>query len=114
MRGLWQLVLIAVAVLAVPALIYGPAFLRHRQDQRLQAEGLPGTAVVLRLEDTGSRRNSMPEMIIHLEVTAEGRAPWQATMRRVMSMADLAAFTPGRSLSVRYDSGRPERVAVAP
>ena len=32
----------------------------------------------------------------------------------VTSATDLAAFTPGRSLSVRYDSTRPERVAVAP
>lgn len=113
MRGLWQLALIAVLVLAVPALIYGPAYLRHRQDQRLQQEGLPGTAVVLRLEDTGSRRNSMPVMIVHIEVAAEGRAPWQAALRRVMSMAELDAFSPGRTLAVRYDPARPDRVAVA-
>lgn len=113
MRGLWQLALIAVLVLAIPVWIYGPAYLRHREEQRLQREGRPATAVVLRLEDTGNRRNAMPLMIVHVEVTAAGRAPWQASLRRVMSMADLAAFTPGRTLAVRYDPNRPDSVAVA-
>lgn len=113
MKGLWQLALVVVLILLVPALVYGPAYLRHRQEARIRAEGRPATAVVMRLEDTGSRRNSMPEMIIHLEVSAEGRPPWRATVRRVVSMAEIAAFTPGRSFAVRYDPERPERVAIA-
>lgn len=113
MRGLWQLALIAVIVLAIPALFYGPAYLRHRQEARVRAEGLPAMAVIVRLVDTGSRRNSMPVVDIHLEVTAEGRPPWQATIRRVISMVEMNAFGPGRQVSVRYDPARPDIVAFA-
>ncbi len=114
MRGLWQLALIAAVVLAIPAFFYGPAYLRHRQESRVRAEGLPATARILRLEDTGSRRNSMPIVIVHLEVTAEGRPPWQASIRRVMSMVEVTALSPGGNLPVRYDPARPDLVAISP
>lgn len=114
MRGLWQLALIAVVVLAIPALFYGPAYLRHRHEVRVRAEGLPATAVVLRLVDTGSRRNSMPVVDIELEVTAEGRPPWRASIRRVVSMVEMPSLGPGRQLPVRYDPARPDIVALAP
>jgi hypothetical protein len=114
MRGLWQLALIAAIVLAIPAFFFGPAYLRHRQEARVRAEGLPATARILRLEDTGSRRNSMPIVDIHLEVTAEGRPPWQASIRRVMSVIEVTTVSPGTVLQVRYDPARPELVAVAP
>ncbi len=112
MRGLWQLALIAVIVLAIPALFYGPAYLRHRQEARVRVEGLPATARVLRLDDTGSRRNSMPVVDIRLEVTAPGRAPWQATIRRVISVVEVTALSPGAVLQVRFDPARPELVAI--
>lgn len=114
MRGLWQLALIAAFILAIPAAFYGPSYLRHRQEERVRAEGLPATAKVLRLEDTGSRRNAMPIVIIHLEVTAEGRPPWQASIRRVMSVVEVPALGPGRVLNVRYDPARPSLVALVP
>jgi hypothetical protein len=114
MRGLWQLALIAAVVLAIPAFFYGPAYLRHRQDVRVRAEGLPATARILRLEDTGSRRNSMPIVILHLEVTAEGRPPWQASIRRVVSMVEVTSLSPGATIPVRYDPARPDLVAIAP
>lgn len=113
MRGLWQLALIAAIVLAIPAFFYGPAYLRHRQEARIRAEGLPATARVLRLDDTGSRRNSMPVVDIRLEVTAEGKPPWQATIRRVVSVVEVTALGPGAMLRVRYDPARPELVAIA-
>jgi hypothetical protein len=114
MRGLWQLALIAAIVLAIPAFFFGPAYLRHRQEARVRAEGLPATGRILRLEDTGSRRNSMPIVDIHLEVTADGRPPWQASIRRVMSVVEVTTVIPGTVLQVRYDPARPELVAVAP
>ncbi len=112
MRGLWQLALIAVIVLAIPAFFYGPAYLRHRQEARVRADGLPATARVLRLDDTGSRRNSMPVVDIRLEVTAPGRAPWEATIRRVISVVEVTSLSPGAVLQVRFDPARPELVAI--
>lgn len=96
------------------AIIWGPGYLRHREATHLRAEGVPATALILGLEDTGKRFNDMPEIEIRLEVTSEGRAPWPASFRWVMSLPDAQFFTPGRRIPVRFDPARPERVAYAP
>lgn len=118
MRGVWQLAILStvllIVVVGIPAMVWGPGYLRYRQEMRVRAEGLPATAVVLGLEDTGNRFNDVPEMLIRLEVHAEGRPPWRAEIRRVLTFADAPAFAPGVRFAVRYDPERPDLVAVAP
>jgi hypothetical protein len=106
-------VLIAFFVAAMLFSVWGPGYLRHRDEARIRNTGAPAMARVLRLEDTGNRFNDTPEIIVHVEVTAEGRPPWEARLHRIMSIADFAAFTPGVRFAVRYDPARPDRIAVA-
>lgn len=118
MRGLWQLGAIIIVLLAlvigIPAMVWGPSYLRHRSEARLRAEGLPAMATILALEDTGNRFNDLPEIIIRLEVSAEGRPAWRAAFHRVMEVSDVQFFVPGRRIPVRFDPQRPEQVAFAP
>ncbi len=94
--------------------VFGPGWMRHRQEERIRLTGAPAVARVIGLEDTGNRFNATPEIIIRLEVRAEGRPPWQASVTRILSIAEFQAYAPGREISVRYDPARPERVAIAP
>ena len=115
--GVIQLGVIALVVallLGVPALVWGPGYLRHRQEMRVRESGQPAIARVVALTDTGNRFNFTPEIRITLEVTAEGRAPWRAEITRILSVVDAPAFAPGREFAVRYDPAHPERVAGAP
>ena len=118
MRGAWQLTLIigglGALILGVPALIWGPGYLRYREEMRVRADGMPARALILGLEDTGNRFNDTPEFIVRLEVHAEGRPPWRASLRRVLTLAEAPAFTPGQEVAVRYDPHRPDRIALAP
>jgi hypothetical protein len=117
MRRVWPFLIVGFVVLfvlAMPLIIWGPGYLRHREETRIRQTGAPAMARVLRLEDSGNRFNDTPEIIVHLEVTAEGRPPWPARLHRIMTVADVGAFTPGARFAVRYDRERPERVAVAP
>ncbi|MBR0651788.1 hypothetical protein GXW78_19115 [Roseomonas terrae] len=109
-----SLALVAITIVAVPAIVWGPGYLRHREEMRLRADGLPARAVILGLEDTGNRFNDTPEIIVRLQVRAEGRSPWPASVRRIISLAEMHAFTPGREVAVRYDPHRPDRVALTP
>jgi hypothetical protein len=107
-------VVLGLLAACVPIAVIGPGYLRSRNEARLRAEGLPAMARIVSLEDTGNRSNYATEMIVHVEVTREGQAPWQASFRRVFSMQDINFFTPGRTFAVRYDPRAPEIVAYAP
>ncbi|WP_198369232.1 DUF3592 domain-containing protein [Roseomonas rosulenta] len=120
MRGDWMILAIVVAVLgvalAVPTVIFGPNVLRHFQEKRIRAEGLPATATVVDITETGRHFGieRVPEITVHLEVSAPGRAPWRASLTRIPSTADVPFFMPGRQFDLRYDPNHPERVAVMP
>lgn len=120
MRGDWLILWIFVAVLAValavPAAIFGPNLVRGMQERRLLASGLPARGTVVDITETGRRFGIelVPEVTIHFDVTAPGRAPWRASVTRIPSGADVAFFVPGRSFDMRYDPARPDRVAVMP
>jgi len=107
-------VIVATMVVGMLATVFGPGFLRAREERRVLASGTTARAVVVALEDTGNRFNDVPEMMIRLRVSAPGRSDWNATVHRILSGAEVLAFTPGRELAVRYDPARPERIALEP
>ncbi|MBR0681730.1 hypothetical protein GXW74_14645 [Roseomonas eburnea] len=116
--GPWTWILGALVLLAIalPAAIMGPNLLRSLQERRIRAHGMPATAVVVGMEETGRRFGIelVPELVIHFEVRAQGRPPWRASIVRIPGAAEVPFFMPGRTFEVRYDPAHPERVAVMP
>lgn len=112
----WILVALVLFAVAVPALIFGPNLLRGMQEKRIRAHGLPATAVVTGMDETGRRFGIelVPELVIHFEVRAEGRPPWRGSITRIPGADDVRFFLPGRTFDVRYDPAHPERIAVMP
>lgn len=117
---MWPVTVIIIVLLllavAVPAAIFGPGLLRGLQERRIRAHGLPATAVVTRIEETGRRFGIelVPEIVIHFEVRADGRPPWHGSIRRIPGAEDVRFFVPGRTFDLRYDAAHPERIAVMP
>ncbi|HEY4253309.1 MAG TPA: DUF3592 domain-containing protein [Roseomonas sp.] len=113
-----EVAIIFVAMLVLmaggAAAVWGPGYLRHREATRLRAEGTPATAVIQSLDDTGNRFNDLSEIEVRLQVTAEGRTPWPASIRVIMGVPETLYFTPGRQIPVRFDPAKPDRVAYAP
>jgi metallo-beta-lactamase class B len=81
-------------------------------NKELRARGLPAVAKVLSVEDAGLRVNDDPVVILKLEVQAEGRAPWRAEAKQLVSIIAIPAIQPGSMLAVHYDPANPSRVAV--
>lgn len=109
-------VLIAAAVLllggATLAIGFGPHALRAYRERQVLRIGTEAEAVVLDLQDTGSRVNRDPVLRIVLELRPAGQAPFRAEVRRIVGIAEAERFARGRVLKVKFDPARPERVAI--
>ena len=73
-----------------------------RQARVARGEGRPGTARILRADDTGLTVNDDPQVKIDFEITLDGYAH-QASDKIVMDRAKLALLIPGSTVNVLVD-----------
>jgi len=74
--------------------------------------GHPGKAKILQLQDTGTRINDNPLVLLTVEVHPSIGSPYQAQIRQVVSIVHLAQFQPGAMLAVKIDPSNPQAIAV--
>ena len=80
---------------------------------QIRATGLPAKATVIKVWETGTRVNHNPIVGFELEVRAEGRPPWTAETKALVSILAIPRIQPGMELDVFYDPADPSRVAIA-
>lgn len=81
--------------------------------KRLQEAGVPGTARILKLWDTGITVNDDPVIGLEVEVAREDGSVYTATIpKTLISRLDVPQFQPGLPVSVRIDPQDPSLVAV--
>ena len=80
--------------------------------REVRANGLPATATVLQIWETGVRVNDNPVVGFLLEVNAEGLEPYQAETKALISILAIPQIQPGAVLKVKYDPRDPQRVAL--
>jgi hypothetical protein len=78
----------------------------------VRANGLPATATVLQIWETGVRVNDNPVVGFLLEVHAEGLEPYKAETKALISILLIPQIQPGAVLKVKYDPRNPQRVAL--
>ncbi len=96
----------------VVALVFGPMLLRYRHDSNLRANGLPATATILALADTGNRVNMQPVANVTLQVSPQDGAAFQANAQVIVTPINGPLFQPGRHVQVRYDPQAPAQVVI--
>lgn len=80
---------------------------------RLVASGIPGTALVLDVRDTGVTINQVNAVLeARLQVTIPGQAPYETTAEVTLGRMSWGALQPGMTVAVKVDPKRPERVAI--
>lgn len=80
--------------------------------REIRVNGLPATATVLKIWETGVRVNDNPVVGFLLEVHAEGLPPYKAETKALISILLIPQIQPGAVLKVKYDPENPERVAL--
>lgn len=84
----------------------------RRRERRLLEGGIPGTAVLESVRETGVRTNGVPRMEMVLLVTCRGAAPRRVRHRAYVSIPDIHRLVPGVTLDVVVDPGVPEHLLV--
>lgn len=112
-RNKLPVILVVIALVLVPAAIaFGPDLLHHWKNEKLLDEGVPASATILGLEDTGNRYNDNPEVVLTLEVKKQSGETYVAETRKILSAVDLMKYQPGTTVTVMIDPEDPSRVAV--
>lgn len=109
----WTIVPI-VAITAVGLIVFF-VFLRRflGADRKLLATGIPGSALVLAVRDTGVTINNVNAVIeARLQVTVPGRAPYEATAEVTLGRMSWGALQPGMTVAVKVAPDDPSRVAI--
>ena len=95
----------------VMVLVFGGLALSRHRRQKLLATGLPGTARIHHIADTGSSVNRQPVIRFSCTVTPQdGSSPYEAVIRQAASRLMAPASLLGRTLEVRIDRKNSQRV----
>ncbi len=81
--------------------------------QAVLLNGVPATAKVLQLNDTGTTVNDNPMARLLLEVQMQNQAPYQAQVQMLIPRLKLGQIQPGMTVMVKVDPADPSKVAVA-
>ncbi len=102
-----------VALVLIPIVyVFGPMGYRAYVTNQVLNNGLPATAVVTSLDDTGNRINEQPVIRMTLHVTPPNAPAFDATIQRVITVANYAGLAPGSHVRVKYNPNNHGQVAI--
>ncbi len=85
----------------------------HQQKaMHLSQNGIPGTATITAVRQTGVFINENPECDIDLTVTTSGE-PYAATVRQTLALVAIPQFQPGTAVPVKVDPQDPQSLIIA-
>ena len=113
-RGLVSATVAPALILAAGCSLTGMVdrFTGEDVNREIREVGLPARATVLDIWETGVQVNDDPVVGFRLRIEAEGRSPWEAETRALVSVLDIPRIQPGAELPVLYDPADQSRVAI--
>jgi hypothetical protein len=86
---------------------------RERAERlRLWNEGTPGTAKVVTIGTDGGSFNDHPYVDLELDVTIDGKPPYRATTRALISQLAIPRIQPDCQIAVKIDPKDPQHILV--
>lgn len=116
--GLITIITIACSCLLTAVILGATGFFLYRlfkgmsQNSGLVKTGVPASAVILDVQDTGVSMNNSMQARLTLQVTPPNRPPFQAVTTTFVNRFQVGMLVPGASLQVKYDPDDITKVAV--
>lgn len=106
-----------VPIVAITAVGIVAVFVLARRmlgaNRRLVTNGIPGTAIVLAVSDTGTTINNVNAVLdVRLQVTLPGQAPYETQAEVILGRMSWGALQPGMTVAVKVDPKNPMKVAI--
>jgi hypothetical protein len=80
--------------------------------QVLLQTGTPAAGTIKSFQDTGALVNFNPQVIIELDVEADGQAPYTVQTTAAVPQTMLAQLKPGNKLAIRVDPTTPQNIVI--
>lgn len=84
----------------------------YHEAQRLKVQGIPGTARIVSLRQTGMYLNEQPQVELTLEVTSSMQGPYQVVVKEWVPLIMLGRLTSGVPLPVKVDPANPNNLVI--
>lgn len=111
--GIVAVVLVITLASFIPMIfIFGKFFKRQAANAKLMQSGVSAQAQILSIQETGTRINDQPELLLVLSVASPGQAPYQTQAITVVSFLMIPKLQPGMMVPVKIDPANPMSVAI--
>jgi hypothetical protein len=84
----------------------------YKEAQRLRVQGVPGTARILAMAQTGMYLNEQPQVELTLEVTSSVQGPYQVVVKEWVPLIMLGRLSSGAPLPVKVDPMNPNNLVI--
>lgn len=80
--------------------------------ERIKAQGVPGTATILGMEQTGVTLNEQPQIELRLQVSTQMHGAYEVMVKEYVPLMLLGTLSSGRPLPVKVDPADPQSVII--
>ena len=81
-------------------------------EQALLTSGTPGRATIQNFTDTGTLVNFNPQVVLDLEVTVAGQAPYASQLTTAVPQVYLSRLQPGAEVGVKVDPADGSKLTI--
>ncbi|MGH2693055.1 MAG: hypothetical protein ACRDHM_11240 [Actinomycetota bacterium] len=102
-----------LGVVALGLLVWARKWGRAAADaERIKAQGVPGTATILGMRQTGMQLNDQPQIELRLQVSTQMHGAYEVNLKEWVPLMMLGVLSSGRPLPVKVDPANPQRVVI--
>jgi hypothetical protein len=102
-----------LGVVALGLLVWARKWSRAAAEaQRIKMQGVPGTATILGMRQTGVQLNEQPQIELRLQVATQMHGPYEVTLKEWVPLMLLGTLSSGRPLPVKVDPANPQHVII--
>ena len=109
---LWYVFPMMIAGFVVPLIFVIRLLKGSAERSRILAQGIPASATILQIWETGVRINDCPQVGFQIQVMPPSGVPYVTQTTAVVSQLVIPRIQPGAVVPAKFDPANPNNVAL--